>query len=113
VWASITATPTTVTFRPGEPGSGAVECSVEAAQQPYDPSGPGACSYTYVNSSAVSANGRTFPTSTSVTWSITYRTPAGSGTFPALTTTSTSDLAVAEYQALVTCTGPRPEQGGC
>lgn len=113
VWASISATPTDVTFEPGEPGGYAVSCSAADAQLGYAPTAPGACSYTYTNTSAVSSNGRTFPTSVSVEWAIEFDSSDGGGTFPPLTMTSTHDLAVAEYQALVTCTGPRPEQGGC
>ena len=59
------------------------------------------------------SNGRTFSTSTSMTYEISYRSSSGSGSFPSVTTSSSADLAVAEVQALVTCTGPRPEQGGC
>lgn len=113
VWASISATPTSVTFEPGEPGGYAVACSAADAQLGYSPAAPGACSYTYTNTSAVSSNGRTFPTSVSVEWTIEFDSSDGGGTFPPLTMTSSQDLAVAEYQALVTCTGPRPEQGGC
>lgn len=102
-----------VTFEPGEPGGYAVRCSVEAAQLGYLAEAPGECSYSYTNTSAVSANGRTFGTSISVDWEITFDSSAGSGTFPTVTMTTDSELAVAEYQALVTCTGPRPEQGGC
>jgi hypothetical protein len=113
VWASISATPTSVTFEPGEPGGYAVGCSAADAQLGYSPTAPGACSYTYTNTSAVSSNGRSFTTSATVEWSIEFESSDGGGTFPPLTMTSTQDLAVAEYQALVTCTGPRPEQGGC
>lgn len=113
VWATMTATPSGVTFEPGEPRGNAVGCTVGGAQAGYDPERPGECAYTYVDSSAVSSNGRTFSTTMSVEWTIAYDSSSGPGSFPAVTLSASEDLAVAEIQALVTCTGPRPEQGGC
>lgn len=112
-WVTVTATPKMVRFDPGEPGGHQVECGVDAAQAPFVAEVPGECSYTYVNSSAISGNGRTFDTSTSVEWQISYDSSEGSGSLDPYTASSTTPLGVAEIQALVTCTGPRPEQGGC
>ena len=112
-WVTVTATPSLVTFSPGEPGGVPVSCSVAGAAAPYVAARPGECSYTYRNSSAIAANGRTFTTSTSLSWTISYESSDGPGSAPAVVTTSSSPLAVAEVQALVTCTGPLPEQGGC
>ena len=113
-WATITATPTEIRFDPGEPGGRVVVCPpAAAASAAFDSARPDACSYRYDNSSAVAGNGRTFETTTSMVYAITYQSSEGPGSFPAVTMSSTAELAVAEIQALVTCTGPRPEQGGC
>jgi hypothetical protein len=113
-WASMTATPSAIRFDPGEPDGHSVSCTAEgAAAGGFDSARPGECSYTYVNSSAIAPNGRTFTTTTNMTYALTYRSSSGAGSFPDVTTTSSSELGVAEVQALVTCTGPRPEQGGC
>jgi hypothetical protein len=114
VWATVTALPSRVTFEPGEPGGHTVACSAAGATVGYDPATPGECSYAYANSSAISANGRTFTTTTSIEWTISWTSSTGAGGgLGGYTTSSSAPLAVAEIQALVTCTGPRPEQGGC
>lgn len=113
VWATVTATPTMVRYGPGEPRGAELGCAYVDATAPYYPTVPGACSYLYKDTSAVSPNGRTFTTSTAVAFAVTYDSSSGSGTYDALETSSTTELAVAEIQALVTCTGPLPEQGGC
>jgi len=114
VWATVTAAPSKVTFDPGEPAGHTVSCSAAGAAAGYDPAIPGECSYAYVDSSAISSNGRSFTTTMGVEWSISWTSSTGAGgALPAFTTSSSAPLAVAEIQALVTCTGPRPEQGGC
>jgi hypothetical protein len=114
VWATMTARPDAITFDPGEPGGRSVTCSAAgAAATGFDSERPSECSYTYSHSSSVASGGRTFVITTEMTYQISYESSSGAGTFPAVTTTSSADLAVAEVQALVTCTGPRPEQGGC
>jgi hypothetical protein len=114
VWATVTAVPSRITFDPGEPRGHQVSCSAPGASAGYDPAVPGECSYTYVDSSAIASNGRTFTTTMGVEWSISWTSSsAAGGSLPAFTTSSSTPLAVAEIQALVTCTGSRPEQGGC
>ena len=114
VWATMTARPSEISFEPGEPGAQTVTCSsADAAQAGYSSDRPGSCSYTYVNSSAIAPNGRTFSTNTAMTYVISYESSSGPGSYPQVATASSAELAVAEVQALVTCTGPRPEQGGC
>lgn len=113
VSATLTATPTRVTFTPGEPRGEDATCAAAGALAPYDPDEPGECAYTYRNSSAISANGRTFSTSTTVEWSLQFDSSDGSRTLDPFERTATQDVAVAEVQALVTCTGPLPAQGGC
>ncbi len=112
-WVTVTATPVEVRFIPGEPRGAPMSCSAAGAQAPVVADAAGECSHRYVDSSAVSANGRTFTTTVEVLWDLSYRSSEGPGVLPAMTMVSTAELAVAEVQALVTCTGARPEQGGC
>ena len=103
VTGTVAATPSEVTFSPGEPGGESVACSVEAATAAYSPSSPG-CHYTYDHSSAISASS-TFGTRTVLRWDVTTSSPAfGAHSLP---TISYADVSVAEVQAVV-CTG-----GGC
>lgn len=101
--ATITATPSLLTFSSGD-SSGSAECSVDEGREDYVPRAPGACSYTYINSSAIAPNGYSFETSVDVTWDISATVP--SPALPATLTTSTPQLLpVSEVQALVTCVG--------
>lgn len=116
VWATATAQPQTLTFDPGDPsGPGPVSCGGEAPVAPYVPETPGACSYTYVNASSTSpVDGYHFRTTLTIGWSITWASSTGAGgALPPYATSGSSLLAVAEIKGLVTCTGSRPEQGGC
>lgn len=116
IWATITARPSLLSFDPGDPADpGAVVCSGSDPLAAYDPAAPGACSYTYLNSSSTSpVDGYHFATSLSITWAISWTSSTGAGgVLDAYTTTATSLLAVAEVKGLVECTGSRPEQGGC
>jgi hypothetical protein len=112
-WATVTAVPTTLTLVPGEPRGTPLSCSASDAQAPDDPQRPGACSYRYRDSSAIGADGRHFTATVTVTWAVSYLSSEGSGSLASLSTSSSQPVAVAEIQSLVTCTGPRPEQGGC
>lgn len=116
VWATVTARPTTLTFDPGDPaGDGAVACGGSAPLDPYVAETPGACSYVFTNSSSTSPyDGYHFLTTLSIEWSITWvSSGGGAGTFEPYTTSTATELAVAEVKGLVTCTGPREAQGGC
>lgn len=99
--ASVTATPDRVVFTSGE-GSGSAECSAEEAQSAYAPGAPGACSYRYVNSSAVV--GGQFGTRTTMYWAVTSN-PFDATQPTELDTWSEQALAVSEVQAVVTCSG--------
>jgi hypothetical protein len=115
-WATVTARPLRLTFEPGDPaGPGAVSCDGDDPTAPYLPAVPGACSYTYRNASSTSRfDGYHFKTTLSISWDISWTSSTGNGgPLESFSTTATSLLAVAEVKALVTCTGPRPEQGGC
>jgi hypothetical protein len=116
VWATVTASPESLTFLPGDPaGPGPVVCDGEAPVAPYVAAAPGECSYTYVNASSTSPyDGYHFQTSMEIEWSISWTSSTGAGGALAPYATSASALlAVAEVKGLVTCTGSRPEQGGC
>lgn len=113
VSATLTATPTVVTFSPGEPKGLDVSCSTDDALAPYVAETPGVCSYRYRNSSAIAANGRTFSVTIAVTWTMRLESSEGSRDLDPFERTWTHEIGVAEVQALVTCTGPLPEQGGC
>ena len=108
--------PESLTFDPGDPaGPGPVACGGDGPVAPYVAEVPGACSYTYVNASSTSPfDGYHFQTSMEIAWSISWTSSTGAGGALAPYTTSASALlAVAEVKGLVTCTGSRPEQGGC
>jgi len=104
-----------LTFNPGDPaGPGSVTCSGEAPLGAYIAAAPGACSYTYRNESSTSPHdGYHFMTSLTTEWVVSWSGSTGGGQLEPLRTTSQEAVAVAAIKALVTCTGPRPEQGGC
>ena len=116
VWATVTATPKRLTFDPGDPaGAGTVSCDGDGPIAPYVAEAPGACSYTYVDASSTSpVDGYNFTTTMTIDWSIEWTASTGAGgALPALSTSSSSPLAVAEAKGLVTCTGGRPQEGDC
>lgn len=116
VWARVTATPRRLTFDPGDPaGPGPVTCEGDGPLAPYVPETPGACSYTYRNASSTSTlDGYHFSTQLTIEWSISWTSSTGAGgALEPYSTSSSALLAVAEVKGLVTCTGPRAEQGGC
>jgi hypothetical protein len=116
VWATATAVPQRLTFDPGDPhGPGPVSCGGDAPLAPYVAAVPGACSYTYANGSSTSPlDGYHFQTRFTIEWAISWTSSTGAGGVLAPYSTSANALlAVAEVKALITCTGPRPEQGSC
>ena len=98
VSASVTATPTVVSFEPGEPDGSMVVCSVEAATAGYSVSSPG-CHYRYQHSSAISPT-NAFGTRTVLRWEITTTSTVFGD--HALPTISYDTVEVAEVQAVVT-----------
>lgn len=98
VTGSVTATPSRVTFEPGEPGGGLVPCSVDAATAGYSTLNPG-CHYRYQHSSAISPT-NAFGTRTVLWWDVTTSSPV----LPdhSLPTISYDAVEVAEVQAVVT-----------
>ena len=116
LWATVTAEPVALLFDPGDPaGPSAVACGGDGPVAPYVPEVPGVCSYTYVNASSTSPfDGFHFVTTLTTEWDISWTSSTGAGgPLEGFATSSTAQLAVAEVQGLVTCTGSRPEQGGC
>ena len=116
IWATVTARPSRLTFDPGDPaGPGAVSCAGDGPVAPYVPETPGVCSYTFVNASSTSrVDGYHFSTRLTIDWSISWTSSTGAGgVLEPFSTFTDAPLAVAEVKGLVTCTGPRPEQGGC
>ena len=104
VWAEVTATPSTLTFGPGN-GLAAVSCTGPGTT--YDRSKPASaqqsnCTYTYARSST-GLPGNAYTAGVTITWTASWRGSGGAGgTFPALTRTTSFTLPVAEGQALVT-----------
>jgi hypothetical protein len=123
LWATVTATPLRLRFDPGDVGTCAncappnppVVCDGAGPTAAYVPDVPGACSYTYVNASSTSSlDGRNFLTLLSIEWVVSWTSSTGAGgSLGGETTSTTALLGVAEVKGLVTCTGSRPEQGGC
>ena len=75
----------------------------------------GECSYTYTNASSTSQlDGYHFQTTMTIDWDISWTSSTGAGgALDGFSTSTTAPLAVAEVKGIVTCTGPRPEEGGC
>jgi len=105
VWATVTATPVGLTFKPGA-GISAVAC--QGPGLPYDPSEPSAsqrtdCSYTYVQPSA-GLPGNVYHASVSITWRVDWIGSGGAGGVlsPALSIPVALTIPVAQGEALVT-----------
>jgi hypothetical protein len=101
VSATVTATPTALVFDPGD-GAAAVTC--EGPGRPWtpadgsDPPSAGACGYMY---RAVTPNGPLTAT-TSIQWSVAWTSNVGAGgTFPVLTTQSSSSFLVEQIQVVI------------
>lgn len=106
VWAAVTATPTRLSFTPGD-GQPAVSCAGPGSvwrsgvDGPWDPS-PSGCQYRYQHSTINDPNQQLTATYM-ITWQLTW-TGSGntSGTLTAKTTTATATFAVAEAESVVT-----------
>ncbi len=111
VWAEVTATPIGTAWDPGD-GSPALSCAGPGT--PYDPTRAEGgqstdCAYSYPRSSALqpqtgpTVNDRFFNVTVTTTWQVTWIGSGGSaGTLPVLTRSSSSPLAVAQRQTVVT-----------
>jgi hypothetical protein len=103
IYATATATPTSLTFYPGD---GNTEVLCEGPGEPwlaeYGDELESDCMYTYMNSSAIAANGETFPAALQITWTVAWTASDGSsGTLPNVNTITTFDQTVKELQAII------------
>jgi len=105
VWATVTATPSSLSFEPGT-GAGPVTCPGPGAT--YDAARPAAdqrtdCSYTYPQPSA-GLPGDAYPASVSVVWQVSWTGSGGAGGVlaAALSVPVSVPIRVAQAEALVT-----------
>ncbi|MGB6454200.1 MAG: hypothetical protein WBH47_06875 [Streptosporangiaceae bacterium] len=105
VWATVTATPSGLSFDPGT-GAGPVTCPGPGTA--YDPARPAAnqrtdCSYTYAQPSA-GLPGGAYPASVTVVWQVAWTGSgdAGGVLAPALSVPVSIPIRVAQAEALVT-----------
>lgn len=101
-WATATATPRILAFHPGDPNrpGDVAACGAGGPVAAYDPSVPGDCSYTYLNSSAPA--GGLFTYTFVLTWDVTFDSNVGPPLPPRpLQTDHTDTLAVAEARPVV------------
>lgn len=101
VWAEAEASPTHLTFVPGD-DSPPVRCRVEEATAPFDPEEPGPCSHVYLDSSNV-APGGVYQAAVIVEWKGQF-TASSSGAateFPISPTYAEFDISVGEARAAV------------
>jgi hypothetical protein len=96
------ATPTSVVWSMGDGGTVRCDGPGTAFRVGVDPAAPSPdCGYTYRSSSAGQPT-QAFPVAATVHWTVTWSGAGQSGTFPDLTTTSSTTVRVAEAQALNT-----------
>jgi hypothetical protein len=117
IWATVTAEPSTLSFDSGDqasPEQGAT-CAGDAPIADYIAEQPGECSFTYINASSTSTlDGHHFETTMTIDWDISWTSSTGAGgALDGFSTSTTAPLAVAEVKGIVTCTGSRPQEGGC
>lgn len=100
LWAEVQAVPVGIVFDPGD-GSAPIQCSLTEAF-PYDPSDPGPCSHTYLDSSNT-APGGTFQTRVTVLWTGLYTSSSSPGvqTIEIAPTSATFNISVAEARVAV------------
>ncbi|MGH3303915.1 MAG: hypothetical protein ACRDOK_19990 [Streptosporangiaceae bacterium] len=105
VWATVTATPSSLSFDPGT-GVGPVACPGPGIA--YDPARPATgqrtdCSYTYAQPSA-GLPGDAYPASIAVVWLVAWTGSGGAGGVlaPALSVPVSLQIRVAQAEALVT-----------
>lgn len=107
IWVTATATPVRLEFFHGDSRTSdagkSVSCTDDEPIAEYVPAEPGACSYTYRNSSATAPNGLEFLAEFHIHWDITYITSDGdSGAIDVEPTVATLPVQVAERK-IYTC----------
>ena len=108
VWGRATATPVTLTFKPGD-GSPPVSCPGPGSEwKPTEqtwlaPANPQGCSYKYSKSSRGIGGDDQVTATYAITWTVTWTGSDGTGgAFNGMQTSTTSRFAVAEVQTVVT-----------
>ncbi|MCX6534968.1 MAG: hypothetical protein NT119_00190 [Actinobacteria bacterium] len=106
VSVTTTATPTKLVFHPGDGfrGTGDKDCVGPGSRwtEIIGDHLPSPCMYTYRHSSAVNSSGL-FSASLSIIWRVAWRSSTGaSGTLPNVSTGSSHQMNIREFQALVT-----------
>ena len=106
VSVTTTATPTKLVFHPGDgfQGTGDKDCVGPGLRwtEIIGDHLPSPCMYTYRHSSAVNSSGL-FSASLSIIWRVAWRSSTGaSGTLPNVSTGSSHQMNIREFQALVT-----------
>lgn len=103
-WSTATASPTTLTFDPGD-GTEPVVCDGPGARwtEALGDEAVSDCMVRFSHSSAVAANGRTFTATVRIDWLTAWVGSSGAGgTLAPITTSATVDVTVGEIQAVVT-----------
>ena len=106
VSVTTTATPTKLVFHPGDGfrGNGDKTCTGPGPKwfSMFGDLSPSACMYSYRHSSAINSSGL-FSASLSIIWRVAWRSNSGaSGTLPNVITSSSHQMNIREFQALVT-----------
>ncbi len=104
---SVQATPQRLIVDTGDGQTTTCEGAPAAFRQGMDPTTFQGCTYTYRDSSAMAANGETFPVTVTIEWSASWSASDGQGGSLGTrrTTSTTRQLAVAESQSIVVGAG--------
>jgi hypothetical protein len=102
-WIEATAVPTRIHFDPGT-GEALTYCEIEEVQEAYDPTVPGPCSYTYLDSSNVVPGG-VYTATVAIEWKGVYDSSSGTGEFVIAPTYQQVEVSVAEARPAVAIAG--------
>lgn len=107
VWATARATPTRLALHPDDNNPDLASCDAGGALAGYEPKFPGTCSYTYLHASSTASDGYYFHPTFTIEWTVDWRSSLDATWRPLTTlqTSTTTQLAVAEIQAIL-CTTP-------
>jgi hypothetical protein len=104
-WAEVTATPSTLRYRPGDGPLGTGDATCTGPGPVWTPAAgddaPSPCMYAYAHSSRLAPGGR-WPAELVIEWIVRYHLSDGrTGSLPRLTTSAPVAVTVQEIQALV------------
>ena len=107
VWATARATPTRLTLHPDNNNPDLATCDTGGALAGYEPKFPGTCSYTYIHASSTATDGYYYHPTFTIDWTVDWQSSLDATWRPLTTlqTSTTTQLAVAEIQAIL-CTTP-------